>query len=330
MDKIIIGNSLPNIPWEDKPKNCTDLVWRFSGNPILGWNPIPKAARVYNSAIVPYNEKFAGVFRADQKNGRATLFAGTSEDGIKINLNPEPINWIDENGSPNPTSYAYDPRVVNIDGTYYITWCDDMKGPSIGLGRTTDFKTFVRMPNPLLPYNRNGVLFPRKINGNYYLLSRPSDTGHTPFGDIYISESPDLIYWGKHKHVMGKGGQGWWQGTKIGAGPIPIETTEGWLLFYHGVSNTCNGFVYSFGAVILDLEIPNKVLYRTRDYLLTPEKDYETIGFVQNVVFPCANLYDAQTGRIAIYYGAADTYTAIAFAQVNELIDYIKKNSEVV
>ncbi|MBI1933117.1 MAG: glycoside hydrolase family 130 protein [Ignavibacteriales bacterium] len=330
MDNIIIGNSLPNIPWEDKPKNCTDLVWRFSGNPILGWNPIPKAARVYNSAIVPYNEKFAGVFRADQKNGRATLFAGTSEDGIKIDLNTEPINWIVENGSPNPTSYAYDPRVVNIDGTYYITWCDDMKGPSIGLGRTTDFKTFVRMPNPLLPYNRNGVLFPRKINGKYYLLSRPSDTGHTPFGDIYISESPDLIYWGKHKHVMGKGGQGWWQGTKIGAGPIPIETTEGWLLFYHGVSNTCNGFVYSFGAVILDLEIPNKVLYRTRDYLLTPEKDYETIGFVQNVVFPCANLYDAQTGRIAIYYGAADTYTAIAFAQVNELIDYIKKNSEVV
>lgn len=330
MDKIIIGNSLPNIPWEDKPKNCTDLVWRFSGNPIIGWNPIPKAARVYNSAIVPYNEKFAGVFRADQKNGRATLFAGTSEDGIKIDLNTEPINWIDENGSPNPTSYAYDPRVVNLDGTYYITWCDDMKGPSIGLGRTTDFKTFVRMPNPLLPYNRNGVLFPRKINGKYYLLSRPSDTGHTPFGDIYISESPDLIYWGKHKHVMGKGGQGWWQGTKIGAGPIPIETTEGWLLFYHGVSNTCNGFVYSFGAVILDLEIPNKVLYRTRDYLLTPEKDYETIGFVQNVVFPCANLYDAQTGRIAIYYGAADTYTAIAFAQVNELIDYIKKNSEVV
>ncbi len=330
MDKIIIGNSLPNIPWEDKPKNCTDLVWRFSGNPILGWNPIPKAARVYNSAIVPYNEKFAGVFRADQKNGRATLFAGTSEDGIKIDLNTEPINWIDENGNPNPTSYAYDPRVVNLDGTYYITWCDDMKGPSIGLGRTTDFKTFVRMPNPLLPYNRNGVLFPRKINGKYYLLSRPSDTGHTPFGDIYISESPDLIYWGKHKHVMGKGGHGWWQGTKIGAGPIPIETTEGWLLFYHGVSNTCNGFVYSFGAVILDLENPNKVLYRTRDYLLTPEKDYETTGFVPNVVFPCANLYDAKTGRIAIYYGAADTYTAIAFAQVNELIDYIKKNSEVV
>jgi beta-1,4-mannooligosaccharide/beta-1,4-mannosyl-N-acetylglucosamine phosphorylase len=328
MSKTIIGNNLPNIPWEEKPKDCIDVVWRFSGNPIIGWNPIPKAARVYNSAIVPFNGEFAGVFRADQKNGRATLFAGTSKDGININLELDPIQWVNEDGSPNPTSYAYDPRVLKIEDTYYITWCDDMHGASIGLGKTNDFKTFIRMPNPLMPFNRNGVLFPRKINGKYKLLSRPSDSGHTPFGDIFLSESPDLVYWGNHKHVMSKGGSGWWQGTKIGAGPVPIETTEGWLLFYHGVSGTCNGFVYSFGAVILDIEEPSKVLYRTRDYLLTPEKNYETTGFVPNVAFPCANLFDAETGRIAIYYGAADTYTAIAFAQVDELLSYIKSNSE--
>ena len=322
MRKTINGNSLPNIPWEEKPKECSDVIWRFSGNPIIDRNPVPKAARVYNSAIVPYKGEFAGVFRADQKNGRATLFAGFSKDAIKINL--------DEDGTPNPTSFAYDPRVVNIDDTYYILWCDDMNGPSIGLGRTIDFKTFIRLSNPLMPYNRNGVLFPRKINGKYMLLSRPSDTGHTPFGDIFISESPDLVYWGNHKHLMSKGGKGWWQGTKIGAGPIPIETNEGWLLFYHGVSGTCNGFVYSFGAVILDLDQPSKVLYRTRDYLLTPEKDYESVGFVPNVVFPCANLFDADTGRIAIYYGAADTYTAIAFTQVDVLIQYVKNNSEVI
>jgi beta-1,4-mannooligosaccharide/beta-1,4-mannosyl-N-acetylglucosamine phosphorylase len=181
-----------------------------------------------------------------------------------------------------------------------------------------------------MPFNRNGVLFPRKVNGKYILLSRPSDSGHTPFGDIFMSESPDFIHWGNHKYVMGKGGTGWWQGTKIGAGPVPIETTEGWLLFYHGVSGTCNGFVYSFGAVILDIDQPHKVLYRTRDYLLTPEKLYETQGFVPNVLFPCANLYDAKTGRIAIYYGAADTATALAFSQIDELIDYIKNNSEIV
>jgi beta-1,4-mannooligosaccharide/beta-1,4-mannosyl-N-acetylglucosamine phosphorylase len=69
-------------------------------------------------------------------------------------------------------------------------------------------------------------------------------------------------------------------------------------------------------------------LYRCGNYLLTPEKEYETVGFVPNVAFPCANLYDAATGKIAIYYGAADTYTAVAFCQVDEVIDYIKKHNE--
>ena len=328
VSKTITGDPLPNIPWEDRPADCTDVVWRYTGNPVIGWNPIPKAARIYNSAVLPYNGEFVGVFRADQKNGRATLFFGKSHDALKWDIGPDPIQWVDEDGAPNPTSYAYDPRLLKLEDTYYIVWCDDMRGASIGLGKTRDFKTFVRMPNPLMPFNRNGVLFPRKVNGKYMLLSRPSDSGHTPFGDIFISESPDLIHWGKHRFVMGKGGLGWWQGVKIGAGPVPIETTEGWLMFYHGVSTTCNGFVYSYGAVILDLDDPAKVLYRTRDYLLTPEKPYETTGFVPNVAFPCANLHDADTGRIAIYYGAADTYTAVAFAQVDELIDYIKNNSE--
>ena len=329
MSKTIVGKALSNIPWENKPEGCNDVIWRFSGNPVIDWNPIPTASRVYNSAITPFGKAFAGVFRGDQKNGRATLFSGRSKDGINIELDPTPITWVNGNGNPALTSYAYDPRVVEIEGQFYVTWCDDMHGPSIGMGKTNDFKTFVRMPNPLMPYNRNGVLFPRKINGKYKLLSRPSDTGHTPFGNIYVSESPDMIHWGNHKLVMTNGGQGWWQGTKVGAGPVPIETTEGWLLFYHGVSGTCNGFVYSFGAVLLDLEEPSKVLFRTRDYLLTPEKSYETTGFVPNVAFPCANLYDAETGRIAIYYGAADTYTAIAFCQVDEVIEYMKNNSEV-
>jgi len=329
MKKTIIGAALPNIPWQEKPRGCLDVVWRYSGNPILDWNPIPRAARIFNSAVVPYQGGFAGVFRGDQRNGRANLFFGRSPDGIHWTIGPDPIEWVDEQGKPNSISFGYDPRLVQIEDVFYIVWCDDMHGPSIGLGRTKDFQTFIRMPNPLMPFNRNGVLFPRKINGKYWLLSRPSDRGHTPFGDIYLSQSPDLIHWGCHRWLMGAGGKGWWQGTKIGAGPVPIETAAGWLLFYHGVSNTCSGFVYSFGAAILDRQDPGKVLYRTADYLLTPEKPYETVGFVPNVVFPCANLFDADTGRIAIYYGAADTYTAIAFAQVDELLDYIMNNSEV-
>jgi len=324
----IIGNALPNLPWEDRPAGSTEIIWRYSKNPVIGWNPTPSTARVYNSAVLPYNGEFVGVFRADHRNGRANIHFGRSKDGKVFQIDDHVIPWQDENGKPNPVSYAYDPRFVKIDDWYYVVWCDDMHGASIGLGKTQDFRTWIRLPNPLMPFNRNGVLFPRKINGTYRLLSRPSDSGHTPFGDIFISESPDLIYWGKHRHVMGKGGKGWWQGTKIGAGPTPIETTEGWLLFYHGVSTTCNGFVYSYGAVLLDLAEPGNVLYRCGDYLLTPEKEYETAGFVPNVVFPCQNLFDAPTGRIAIYYGAADTYTALAFCMVEEVVEYIKKRSE--
>lgn len=79
-----------------------------------------------------------------------------------------------------------------------------------------------------------------------------------------------MIHWGHHRHVMSTTeGR---QATKIGAGPTPIETSEGWLLIYHGVLTSCNGFVYSFGAALLDIEKPWKVIYRTRPYLINPRE----------------------------------------------------------
>ncbi len=193
---------------------------------------------------------------------------------------------------------------------------------------TNDFEHFYQLENAFLPFNRNGVLFPRKINGKFAMLSRPSDSGHTPFGDIFFSESPDMQYWGKHRWVMGT--KAWtWQSTKIGAGPIPIETPEGWLLFYHGVLTSCNGFVYSFGAALLDLDEPWKVIARAAPYLLSPQTQYECVGDVPNVAFPCAALYDPPTGRLAIYYGGADTVTALAFSRIEEVLDFVKGTSEI-
>ncbi len=322
----IIGKALPNIPWENKPEGCNDVVWRYSANPIVQRDAIPCSNSIFNSAVVPFNGEFAGVFRCDDKRREMRIHSAHSKDGIHWDIDHEPFNLVnpleDEVG---PFIYGYDPRCCEIDGEHIVTWCNCYHGPTIGVATTTDFKTYHQKENAFLPFNRNGVMFPRKINGNYAMLSRPSDTGHTPFGDIYYSESPDLVYWGKHRHVMGtKGG---WQSTKIGAGPIPIETDEGWLLFYHGVLTSCNGFVYSFGAALLDLEQPWKVLYRTEPYLLSPQKLYEQVGDVPNVAFPCAALADADTGRIAIYYGGADTVICMAFCEVNEVIDFIKKNS---
>ena len=88
--------------------------------------------------------------------------------------------------------------------------------------------------------------------------------------------------------MMGNNSGNWWENVKIGGGAAPIETTEGWLLFYHGVTGTCNGYVYSIGGAILDIDNPSVVKYRCSTFLLTPEEWYEERGFVPNVAFPCA------------------------------------------
>jgi beta-1,4-mannooligosaccharide/beta-1,4-mannosyl-N-acetylglucosamine phosphorylase len=323
----IIGDALPNMPWQERPRSNSDVVWRHNANPIIPRNATPTSNSIFNSAVVPYKGAFAGVFRCDDRARNMNIHAGFSKDAITWKINPETIEMTGDDPEVTRLQYRYDPRVCWIEDRYYVSWCNGYHGPTIGLAWTHDFETFHQLENAFLPFNRNGVLFPRKINGNYAMYSRPSDNGHTPFGDIYYSESPDMTYWGKHRFVMGtKGG---WQSTKIGAGPTPIETKEGWLLFYHGVLTSCNGFVYSFGAALLDLDQPWKVMYRTAPYLLSPQTIYECVGDVPNVAFPCAALTDATTGRIAIYYGCADTVTGLAFCQADEVINFVKSNSAV-
>jgi beta-1,4-mannooligosaccharide/beta-1,4-mannosyl-N-acetylglucosamine phosphorylase len=317
---------LVNIPWEERPPYSTEVVWRSLQNPIITRTAVSGGVNsIFNSAVVPYQSGFAGVFRCDSTARDMQIHAGMSPDGIHWRIEPQRIQFRCADEEIGQFNYGYDPRVCWLEDRYYITWCNGYHGPTIGVGYTFDFETFYQMENALLPYNRNGVLFPRRIGEKYAMFSRPSDTGHTPFGDIFYSESPDLIHWGHHRHVMAP--RDGWQSTKIGAGPTPIETSEGWLLIYHGVLTSCNGFVYSFGAALLDLDQPWKVICRTRPYLLNPREIYECVGDVPNVAFPCAALVDAPTGRMAIYYGGADTVTCLAYTRVQELIDFIKANS---
>lgn len=325
----IVGAALPNMPWENRPESCNDVLWRYSANPVIPRDLLPDSNSIFNSAVVPFKDGYAGVFRVDDKNRRMTLHVGFSKDGLKWEMNPGTIKF--EGAAPEVAEwgYGYDPRVAEIDGRYYVSWCNDHHGPTIGLAWTDDFVTFHQLENAFLPYNRNGVLFPKKINGRFAMLSRPSDTGHTAFGDIFYSESPDLEFWGRHRHVMAPAEfkESAWQCMKIGAGPVPIETSEGWLLIYHGVLHSCNGYVYAFGSALLDLEQPWKVLARSGQYLISPREIYELAGDVPNVTFPCASLHDPETGRIAIYYGCADTVTGLAFGYIPEIIEFTKRTN---
>ncbi len=288
-------------------------MWRYSENPIVTRDNLYFANSIFNSAVVPFKDGYAGVFRADIRTRDQVIVTGFSRDAVNWNLNDE---YIFE---------GYDPRICEIDGTYYLTWVKlTPQGTVIGVAETKDFVTWNELEPACYPVARNGVLFPRKINGEYVMMIRPCDRGHTPYGDIFLMHSKDLTYWGKYRFVMSPVKN--WEMTKVGAGPTPIETDEGWLVFYHGVITSCNGFTYSMGAALLDKDEPWKVLHRADSYLLAPHEIYECVGDVPNVVFPCAALADSATGRIAIYYGAADTSVALAFTTVDDVVNYIKEH----
>lgn len=309
----IIGDAIRNIPWQNKPDGYKYPVWRYSGNPVITRDNLYFANSIFNSAVVPFEDGFAGVFRVDTMTRDQIIVTGKSKDAI---------NWELENKE---IFQGYDPRICKIEDKYFLSWVKlTPHGTTIGLAYTQDFRNWTELEDACYPVARNGVLFPRKINGEYMLLIRPCDRGHTPYGDIFIQQSKDLERWGKYRFVMKP--QKNWESTKVGAGPTPIETDEGWLLFYHGVLTSCNGFTYSMGAAILDKDEPWKVLHRADCFLLAPHESYELTGDVPNVVFPCAALADSESGKIAIYYGGADTVVALAFTTVEDTVSFIKEH----
>ena len=107
MEKVkIYGDAVKNIPWQEKPEGFEGVVWRHNNNPIIDWNPTKKSARIFNSAVLPYEDGFIGVFRADHKNGRPQLHLGRSTDALNWDIEDEEIHWVDEQGNDYQPSYA--------------------------------------------------------------------------------------------------------------------------------------------------------------------------------------------------------------------------------
>ena len=267
-----------------------------------------------------------GVFRVDDTSRQMHLHAGRSADGV---------DWDDRPGADRVrrrrrarrrdpgarSSYAYDPRVTWLEDRYYVTWCNGYHGPTIGVGWTHDFETFHQLENAFLPFNRNGVLFPRRIGGSYAMLSRPSDNGHTPFGDIFYSESPDLVHWGRHRHVHGAAAAG--RGSRRRSAPARRRsrpTTAG-CCSTTACSRRCNGFVYSLGAALLDLDEPWRSSRAAATTCSRRKCRTSASATCPNVVFPCAALVDRDARPAdAIYYGGADTVVCLAHGHLSELL----------
>ena len=201
-----------------------------------------------------------------------------------------------------------DPRITSIDGMFYIDYVGvSPLGVTTCLASTRDFQSFERHGVIFHPDNKDVVIFPARIAGRYYALHRPHSSLFLR-NDVWLAESPDLLCWGHHRHLLGTR-DGWWDELRIGAGAVPVRIDEGWLEIYHGADRNNR---YCLGAVLLDAEQPWKVLARSDRPLFEPQTDYERTGFFGNVVFTCGLLLEDD--RLKLYYGAADT--SLCYAEI--------------
>ena len=130
----IIAPALSSMPWQERPDEPSNSpLWRWNENPIIGRNPIKGVARIFNSAVMPYEGKYIGVFRGEQCDGVSFIYLGHSDDGIHWTFEPDKLQFVDEKGEPFQPIYAYDPRLVKVEDTYYIIWCQDFWGAAIGM-----------------------------------------------------------------------------------------------------------------------------------------------------------------------------------------------------
>lgn len=298
-----------------------DIVRRFPGNPILTKEDIPYPVEtVHNAAVIKHADEYIMLFRSHLRTGRSIIGLARSPDGYKFIADPRPFLTPATEGRF--TEYeefgVEDPRVTKVDDDYLITYSAYSKsGVRVALARTRDFVDLERVSLITQADYRNVVIFPEKFNGLYARLDRPHSE-ICPWS-IWISFSPDLIYWGQSQLVM-KPEPYHWDEMKIGPGAPPIKTEKGWLSIYHGVFKTMDGSVYRLGVALHDLHNPAKVIGVGDSWILQPEDPWEITGYVHNVVFSCGAVPEPD-GTVKIYWGGADTVMCVGEAKLDALVD---------
>jgi len=304
------------------------LFKRYKNNPIL--TPAMWPYRInscFNAAATVFNNEVLLLSRIEDMRGFSHLCKATSKDGYtnwKIDSKPTMLPKVED--YPEEKYGIEDPRIVKLEdeNKYAITYTSfSESGPLVSLATTEDFVTFRRYGVVMPPDDKDASLFPRKFNGRYVLIHRPSPTNYLIGAHIWISYSPDLKHWGDSQILLPARKGSWWDAYKVGLGPQPIETKEGWLLIYHGVKTTAAGSIYRLGLALLDLDDPSKVIRRSDEWIFGPSEMYERIGDVPDVTFPCGVVVKGD--ELIMYYGASDTTMAIATASLKEILTYLKK-----
>lgn len=272
-----------------------------------------------NAGAIRYGKEYLLLLRVEDRRRKTRLHLARSSDGLHFTIEADPIQYPYSEFELRHGTHRFDPRITALDGRFYIChalWLEK-HGCCLAMAETEDFHTFRAIGRPGLPSNRNGALFPEKINGRYCRMERPQTTGE--YGGIWITFSPDLIHWGDARLVEMPDTK--WGEVKIGAGTVPIKTAHGWLIIYHGVAATCSSNNYHLGAALLDLEDPSRVVAAPETFILAAERSYECIGQTPNVVF-IGGACETDDGYLHLYYGGADTCMNLARTSVDDLVQF--------
>jgi beta-1,4-mannooligosaccharide/beta-1,4-mannosyl-N-acetylglucosamine phosphorylase len=315
-------------------QDCSHVLKRYPGNPVLTADDVPyESTLVFNAGVVKFQGHYVMVFRNDygcegegQMHG-TNLGLAHSLDGLDWQVEPEPC-W---SVQTDEIQRVYDPRITIVEERSYLCFAvDTHHGIRGGIAHTPDFQHYDIL-SMSAPDNRNMVLFPDKLRGNFVRLERPFPMYMRPGQqfDVWYSESPDGMHWGNARLVLA-GEQVPWCNAKIGPGAPPIRTSEGWLTFFHAVQRHDDRELpawhsgwrkeYMAGLMLLDLDEPWRVKAMAPGPVLRPEEDYELEGYRGSVIFPTGAILE-DSGEVKVYYGAADTVMALATAHVDDLLD---------
>ncbi len=306
----------------------TKMFQRFSGNPVLHPDRWPYPANAtFNPGAIRHDGEVYLLVRVEDMRGFSHLTLARSKDGkTDWQIDDKPILMPDSAHREEKWGIE-DPRIIRLEdlGQYALTYVSFSRGgPVVSMALSRDLHTYKRRGAMLPPEDKDASLFPRKIGRRYVLIHRPIIRGQA---HIWIASSPDLVHWGEHKILLPVR-PGWWDSSRVGLGPPPIETDDGWLIIYHGVRMTASGSLYRVGLALLDLEEPWRVLKRCDQWVFGPHEPYERVGDVPGVTFPTGTVYDPESDELIMYYGAADTSVCLATARLRELVDHLKQNGD--
>jgi predicted GH43/DUF377 family glycosyl hydrolase len=286
--------------------------------------PYPCQA-VFNPGAVLVDGETLLLLRVEDLQGVSHLTVARSTDGMTDwRICNEPLIAPSQDAGPYEEHGCEDSRVTylaDLDKWVIAYTAYSPFGAGVALATTKDFVKVERFGLVLAPNNKDAAVFPRKINGQYWMFHRP---GAGSIQHIWLTESTDLVHWGRPWCVLMERGGPMWDGFKVGANTVPIETSEGWLVIYHGVKMFAAGPTYRMGIALLDLDDPRKLIARVPHWVLGPHEHYEVSGAVANVVFACGH---TQVGDdIRVYYGAADTCVCMASASITDLLSELNKH----